>query len=137
MAKLSSVVSRVTAKLGQLGQLIDKFMVFQQKWADKLVKAGEKMKVTKGGDVIAGALYKGIGTEAQLGATGRAAVDALKTSGKTAVEEGTKAVTGVKPGSHEKSPFHTVKAGIDITKKVDEHASTVEQGQIGGSPDAD
>lgn len=142
VAKAASVMSKVTSKLGKLGKLLDKFMEFLVKYSDKLAKAAEKMKVEKGGLAVGGALAKGIdktmgGFETRLGATGDAALDVLKGTGKTVMEKTAKEFIGTNPADAAKSPFHAAKAGVDATKKAIQHGQTAAKGDIGGRQDAE
>lgn len=132
VAKAASVFSKVTAKLGKLGQLLEKFMGFLQKFSSKLVATNGRM--TKGQENLAVASL----TSALVGkgkASAMMAGEVLKGSGKTVLMESAKEVTGFKP-EKPTSDAELSKAGLDAKDKMTQHAETIRAGEIGGDRSA-
>jgi hypothetical protein len=137
VGKVGAAFSRITAKLGKLGKLLDEFVAFLGKWTSKVIEAGKKLHGSE--KLLAGEAKIMSSAAAKIaGKRGAATVDALADVGKSIPGKISGQLLGVDPGSAGKNPG---KAVVDnIGKKwdyIEAGDDAGDKGRIGGNQSAD
>lgn len=116
VAKATATFSRVTAKLGKLGKLLDEILAFFQKFGSAMVKLGEKLGVKRNGfaDTV-GEITASVARNGAAGAMREGLVSSLKAGGGKLAEQ----IIGLDPAS---PPGMT---GGETGKAISDHYGTL------------
>lgn len=135
VAKAASTFSRVTGKMGKLGELLDQILEFFKKFGSKMVQLGEKLGVKPKdyGKNVKEVVEK-VG---RSGAMKTAVTESLKKGGATIVES----TIGIDPTGKVDTSAQAGKAVVDHYGKLVDHATDLkdvgDKGNIGSDASAE